>query len=192
MDSKQEPQDLAAHLTWPDGEVAQCQCPYCGNFDAMKIGKVREWDCDCCDGYCSNCGAEYTVVPVDGAVVGQKLPYDAQNYMIRHHYDVGDQGVSVMAPDNLDVKRAAVYIQFQAEEWFGIETPVSNLGIAAALVKFYGCKHARRNTQGNVIDMFHDREEMCRESWSSSSSVTDDVSLHRDGLREFIRSYICH
>jgi hypothetical protein len=42
-----------------------------------------------------------------------------ENYLIRHHYDIGDRGVSVDAPTGFDVKRAAVYMQFKAEEWFG-------------------------------------------------------------------------
>ena len=186
MEIKQVPQYSLRHPTWPEGEATQCDCPYCGHSNKVQIGNVKEWGDDYSIGYCSKCDSDYTVVPIDGAVVGEKLACDAQNYLIKHHYDSGDQGVSVIAPDNLDVKRAAIYIQLKAEEWFGDEVSVSNLGIAAALVTFYGCKHARRNIRGNVIDMFHDPEEMCRIAWTSSSLN----SLHRDGLREFISPHI--
>ena len=92
-----------------------------------------------------------------------------------------------MAPVNLDVKRAAIYIQFRAEEWFGDEKYVTNLGIAAALVTFYGCKQSPRNNRGEVIDMHHDREAMCRDA----STLMADTSLHREGLREFLSVHIC-
>lgn len=35
------------------------------------------------------------------------------NYRIFHSYDVGDQGVSILAGSDFDVIRAAVYIQFK-------------------------------------------------------------------------------
>ena len=189
MGIKQEIQALGMRPIWPEGEVAQSMCPYCGHLNEVQISNPRDWGLDCRDGYCRECHSDYIVVPIDGSVAAEKLPCDAQNYLIMNHYDVGDQGVSVMVPDNLDVKRAAIYIQLKAEEWFGDEETVSNLGIAAALVTFYGCTQARRNIQGNVIDMFHDREEMCRIAWTSSSLKTDH-SLHRDGLREFISAHI--
>ena len=110
------------------------------------------------------------------------------SYLIKHHYDVGDKGVTVTAPLELDVRRAAVYIQLCAEKWYGDTVMVMNLGIAAALVTFYGCKQSPRNFRGAVIDMHHHREELiqCREA----STLMADLSLHRDGLQEFLRPYV--
>jgi len=67
---------------------------------------------------------------------------------------IGDQGVTVQAPAGFDARRAALYVQFKAEEWFGDDKMVTNLGIAAALVAFYGCKHAAKTRFGESIDMY--------------------------------------
>lgn len=111
-----------------------------------------------------------------------RVPLGSQttSYLIQHRYNIGDQGVTVMAAAGFDVKRAAVYIQFKAEEWFADEACVSNLGIAAALVSFYGCKHGVHETNGLVIDMYGDRHQLC------GSGLTSDESLQRNGLREFL------
>ncbi len=116
--------------------------------------------------------------PFDALVVNNRSPW--KTFLIRHCYDIGDQGVTVIAPAGLRVKRAAVYIQFKAEEWFDDETCVSNLGIAAALVSFYGCKHGARKKNGLSIDMYSDRHQLC------GTNLTSDESLHREGLREFL------
>ena len=183
----QAPQVAATHPSWPEGAVAPCACPHCGHFDKVQISNARAWHLEFRDGECSECGGEYIVVPVGDAVAAEKLPRDAQSYLIQHNNDVGDQGVSVMAPVNLDVRRAAIYMEFWAEEWFGDEKYVTNLGIAAALVTFYGCKHSPMNSRGNVIDMHHDREAMCRDA----SMLMADTSLNREGLREFLSAHIC-
>jgi hypothetical protein len=112
-----------------------------------------------------------------------KLP-DAQSYVIRHRYDIGDQSVTIAAPSGFDARRAAIYIQFRAEKWFGEEKMVTNLGIAAALVTFFRCRHWPRDERSEVIDMHIDREAMC------GTALMDDPSLHRGGLREFISAHL--
>ena len=73
MDINQAPQDSATHPTWPEGEVTQCECPYCGQSNELQIGNVKEWGLDCHEGYCSKCGSDYTVVPIDGARSGREI-----------------------------------------------------------------------------------------------------------------------
>ena len=109
-----------------------------------------------------------------------------RTFLIRHHYDIGDQGVTVEAPAGFDARRAAIYIQFQAEEWFGEEALVTNLGVAAALVSFYGFKHAAKDPLGESIDMYADREAMC----GKAAELMADGSLSRDGLRGFLAAHL--
>jgi hypothetical protein len=119
--------------------------------------------------------------------VAEKTIHDSQSYLICHHYDIGDLGVTVRAPIGFDAKRAAVYVQFWAEEWFGDGETLSNLGIAAALVVFYGCKHTQRNPRGEVIDLFFECSEMC----ARADKLMADPALHREGLREFLIPHLC-
>ncbi len=70
-----------------------------------------------------------------------------------------------------------------AEEWFG-NVIVTNLGIAAALVQFYGCQHMAVTSLCTDIDLHHDRER-----WTSDA-IDSDVSLHREGLREYIAIHV--
>lgn len=110
-----------------------------------------------------------------------------QSYRIQHRYDLGDQSVTVEAPNDFDARTAAVYMQFMAEEWFGSPGPdVTNLGIAAALVSFYGCKHAPRNEQDEIIDMYSDRAARC----SGAAVLMADTSMRREGLREFLAQHL--
>jgi hypothetical protein len=114
------------------------------------------------------------------------LDENCQDYLIRHRYEIGDQGVSVRAPEGFDARRAAVYMQFNAERWFGPGYEVTNLGVAAGLVMFYGCEHEARRSGAEVIDMYSDREKLC----GISDEVTSDAALHRDGLREFLQHHV--
>ena len=108
-------------------------------------------------------------------------------FRIHHSYDIGDQGVTVMAPEGIDVRRAAVYIQFKVEEWFGDTMSASNLGIAASLVAFYGCKHSARSPDDKIIDMYSDRESMSREAYDS---LIPDPTMAREGLRAYIEPHV--
>ncbi len=111
---------------------------------------------------------------------------DAQTFLIYHHYNIGDQGVTVSAPEGFDARRVAVYMQYWAEEWFGHEVTVSNLDLAAALVSFDGCKRAARNEYGDYIDMYEDREA---EHHQHKALMADD-SLQRDGLQAFLAAHL--
>jgi hypothetical protein len=104
-------------------------------------------------------------------------------FRIQHHYDIGDHAVYIAAPEGFDARRAAVYVQFCTEEWYpGQADIVTNLGIAAALVAFYGCKHCAQTPLAEVIDMHVDRERLCPDGLA----LVADTSLHREGLKEFI------
>jgi hypothetical protein len=169
---------------WPVCDHADCACPHCGHVDKHQITNAREWGLDARDGQCGACYGDYVVVAKNGRVLAEKLPKDARTFLIRHRYDIGDQGVTIMAPQGFDVLRAAIYMQFWAEEWFGAEKVVTNLGLAAALVSFYDCKHTARNSFGGTIDMYADREAAC----PKASELMADEVLTREGLRGFPES----
>lgn len=118
----------------------------------------------------------------------QDFPGDARTFLIYHHYDIGDLGVTVRAPEGFDARRAAIYLQLQAEAWFGDEKMVSNLGIAATLVALYGCEHAARSGCSDSIDMYADREAMC--CAPEGGALLADKSLARDGLQIILRPHI--
>lgn len=114
------------------------------------------------------------------------LPSDISTFVIHHHYDIGDQSVAVQAPLGLDLRRAAIYMQLKAEEWFGASVSVSNLGIAAALVTFYGCTHGARTEHEEFIDMYTDRAAMLGER----VNLISDPSLTREGLHDFLAHHL--
>lgn len=171
---------------WPSGSHAECACPHCGHVDQHQITNVREWGEDARDGECSACFGDYYVVAKNGVVKAEKLPKDAETFLIHHRYDIGDQGVTIKAPKGLDARRAAIYMQFWAEEWFGVEKMVTNLGVAAALVALYGCKQCPRNKYGEAINMHDDREAAC----GTAKDLMADESLKREGLRELLAAHI--
>lgn len=172
---------------WPDGDKSPCTCPHCGHVDEVQVSEAGTYNLVFLEGECNACSGQYTIAPNKaGTLAAQKLPRDALSHLVKHHYDVGDQGVTVTAPVDLDVRRAAVYIQFSAEDWYGETAMVTNLGIAAALVAFYGCQHSPRNFRGAVIDMYFDREKAC----GNAQTLLADESLRREGLREFLRPHV--
>lgn len=171
---------------WPAGTTVNCKCPHCRHVDVVQISSSREEGYDNRPAECSACYGNYMVVAKDGIVSIEKFEKDQLTLLIHHHYDIGDQGVTVKAPAGFDARRAAVYLLFQAEGWFGHETLVSNLGIAAALVTFYGCKHAATNRFGEVLDLYTEREKRCPEA----KELMADASLAREGLREFLRHHV--
>lgn len=107
---------------------------------------------------------------------------------IRHHYDIGDQRVFLRRlTGDVDAKRAAVYLQFKCEEWFGVEKMLTNLGVAALLVTFYGFQHGPADTICTDVDMYSDRERACG---APHRELMADASLFREGLREAMAPHV--
>lgn len=107
-----------------------------------------------------------------------------RNYRIHHHYDIGNQDVYVeRRTGEIDGKRAALYCQFQCEEWFGYDAILSNLAVGALLCMFYGYRHRAVAVleSATEIDMYSDREKACG---APCSELLADTSLHRIGMRE--------
>lgn len=107
-----------------------------------------------------------------------------RNYRIHHHYDIGNQDVYVeRRTGQIDGKRAALYCQFQCEEWFGYDAMLSNLAVGALLCMFYGYRHRAVAVleSATAIDMYSDREKACG---AACIELLGDTSLHRIGLRE--------
>lgn len=81
---------------------------------------------------------------------------------ITHHYDIGNQDVFVeRRTGDVDPLRAALYCQFQSEEWFDESSALTNLGIAAMLVMHYGFRQAAATDDCQMIDMYSEREAAC-------------------------------
>ena len=171
---------------WPAGTHVECACPHCGHVDKRQITVSRDSGNDARDGECSACFGEYVIAAKNGSVHAEKLPRDAQTFLIRHHYDIGDQGVTIKAPQGFDARRAAIYMQFWVEDWFGVEKMITNLGVAAALVSFYGCKQAARNSLGETIDMHADREAAC----PKGHDLKADEAFKREGLSGFLAAHL--
>lgn len=138
----------------------------------------------------TNQDTQMSIVKQYVAIVDEASNHPASEvtYCIIHHYDIGDQTVYVERKNgDVDAKRAAVFCLFKAEEWFGHGAMISNLGIAACLCAFYGFRHTAKTSMANVLDLYYDRERMCG---PRSVDLLNSVSLHRDGLREFIAPFM--
>lgn len=105
---------------------------------------------------------------------------------VTHHYDIGNQDVFVeRRTGDVDPVRAAIYCQFKAEEAAG-DREVMNLGIAAALVAFYGFVHCAE-CECPTVDLYKDREAFCGQG---HADLMADASLHREGLGEFLQRFV--
>lgn len=112
-------------------------------------------------------------------------------YRIFHALEVGDFSVYVAPKDGApDTRRAALYCQFKAEEWFGDEVMLSNLGVASLLVQFYDHQPAPRLQSLHpewFIDLYSDREAACGEEWHE---LMADQSLVRPGLMRAMHPFL--
>lgn len=111
---------------------------------------------------------------------------DEKAVRITHHYDIGNQDVFVeRRTGDVDPVRAAIYCQFKAEKLAG-DREVMNLGIAAALIAFYGFVHCAE-CECLTIDLYKDREAFCG---PGHAELMGDQSLHREGLEEFLARFV--
>ena len=112
-------------------------------------------------------------------------------YRIFHAMDLGDFSVFVAPKDGApDTRRAALYCQFKAEEWFGDEVMLSNLGVASLLVQFYDHLPAPRLQSLRpewFIDLYGDREAACGEE---CHELMADQSLVRPGLKRAMHPFL--
>jgi hypothetical protein len=110
---------------------------------------------------------------------------------IRHYYDVGDQAMFVFrtGATSPDTRRAALYCQFKCEEWFGEVSMLSNLGVAALLVAFYGHQQAPRFMDAPTVDMHEDREAVACDAGAWRELVADPA-LAREGLQATMKPYV--
>lgn len=114
-------------------------------------------------------------------------PY-AHVYCIYHAYDVGDQHVYVRRESgSIDAKEAALYLQFQAEAFYGEGAMLSNLGIAALLIEYYGFQHWRATAPCIFIDMYSDREHASYPD--HYRELMENKDLYREGLKYSMK---CH
>lgn len=104
-------------------------------------------------------------------------------YRIFHHYDRGDQAVYLTS--ETDPTRAAVYCQFLTEDHLGESTSVLNIGIAKALIQFYGCHPAEKTESAIDVDLYFARAGLC----GDYKDLMADKSLHREGIIEVIRPH---
>ncbi|CAG9183749.1 hypothetical protein [Cupriavidus pampae] len=113
-------------------------------------------------------------------------------YRITHHYDIGNQDVYVTrrknegsAGDEVDARRAALYCWCVAEAAFG-RILVSNLGIAAALCRFYGFTHHWATYGAQVVDLYGDLEGL----GPAYAPLMADPALAREGLAQWLEPFV--
>lgn len=113
-----------------------------------------------------------------------------QVYKITHYYDKRPEySVKIVSKDN--PKKIAVYVQFMAEKWFDESITLDNEVIADVLIKFYGCRlpnekeFCQRINEGNIIDMYSDREHLCGEEYYKMMKSNEYM---REGLKEYLSS----
>lgn len=106
-----------------------------------------------------------------------------KTYRIFHNYDRGDQSVYVASL--IDPTRAAIYCQFLAEDQLRESASVLNIGIAKALVQFYGCTPIEKTDSAIDLDLYFAREGLC----GDYEQLMADQSLQREGIIDLIRPY---
>lgn len=115
-----------------------------------------------------------------------------KTFRITHYYDIGNQDIYIERINgNIDARRAAIYCQLWAEKWYQKDDSnaisISNLGIAAMLIMFYGFRHTKNTNLNTTIDMYYHRENACS---PNISLLLNDPTLIRHGLREAIFYHI--
>ena len=88
--------------------------------------------------------------------------------------------------------RPAIYCQLLAEQMFGPTVRISTLGIACALVAFYGCEPAERIADAALINLRSIRAEYVGTAGNRYKylELMADPALHREGLVEALRPHI--
>lgn len=108
-------------------------------------------------------------------------------YRITHHYSIGDQDVFVEHPTGeVDGVHIASYIFMKACDWFGSGYLISNLGVAAAMVAFYGFRHCARPILWTDADLYWDVERRS----AQALAMMKDITLERKGLREALGPHL--
>lgn len=116
-----------------------------------------------------------------------ELFHKDEAYCITYYY--GDGGAPVYVKrvsGDVDAKRAAIYCECKCEEWFGSDKMITNLGVGALLVTFYGFQHHSSGPY-EKIDMYFDRSTYCGESYIK---LITDENLHREKLREYMEPHV--
>ena len=80
-----------------------------------------------------------------------------------------------------------LYLQFQAEAFYGESAMLSNLGIAALLIEHYGFQHWRATAACIFIDMYSEREHASYPQ--HYRALMENKELYREGLKS---SMECH
>lgn len=124
-----------------------------------------------------------------GFIMNQNTAKEVKSYCIYHAYDLGDQRVYLASSDSaINAKNVALFLQFNAELFFGESAWLSNQGIADLMCQFYGFHLCDPTGSAETIDMYSDRE------FATTSSIYGplmaDPALQRDGLQEKMRDYI--
>jgi hypothetical protein len=112
-------------------------------------------------------------------------------YRIFHSYDLGDQSVYIFqANSQVNAKEAALYLQFKAEEYFGSDAWLSNLGLAALMIQFYGFQQCALTNNCEQINMYSDRERACTSE--IYQSLISKKELHRENIQHQLKFYLRH
>ncbi|MGF6996826.1 hypothetical protein [Paraburkholderia sp. GAS32] len=132
--------------------------------------------------------------PVNGVVVIPEAPaeehaeeatHKSNVYRITHYYQIGDQDVYVTDPTGeKNGKEIAAYIFGWACEWHGHGNLISNLGIAAMMVQFYGFIHCAKDEDATTVDMYWDCQG------NDFLTILNNETYERNTLRKAVVPFI--
>jgi uncharacterized cysteine cluster protein YcgN (CxxCxxCC family) len=108
---------------------------------------------------------------------------------IYHLYDAGNQRIFLASGEgSVKARDAALFLQFKAEQIFGENAWISNLGIASLMCQFYGFQQCGETEIADIIDMYSDRE------YATSTDIYEALmlktELQRDNLKEQIKFFL--
>lgn len=112
----------------------------------------------------------------------------AVTYCIHQGYDGSTPSfVSSSVPPN----RQAIYCQLLAEQMFGPTASISALGIACALVAFYGCEPAEPSIDAVLINLRDGRSELIGNAVNRHKylELMADPALYVEGLVEALKPH---
>lgn len=111
-----------------------------------------------------------------------------KTYKIFDVHNIGHRGIYIDSDEN--PIEFAVYCQLFMEFMVENCVSVSNLGIASALVAFFGCEHGATCESAIPIEMYSERENHFGEWFIENVQSGDESKFFRKGLYDYLLLHI--